>query len=158
MNPDKAKRELKALYDELPHIECRGKCWDSCGPIEMSVIERRQVEAALGKPLAVTDGVNSCLTCNALTPLGTCSVYEVRPMVCRLWGMTETMRCPYGCVPEGGHLSDEEGFSLLGRALEIGGAPPEWGPQLRSVVEATANPALMAEAKSYLQKPKREHD
>lgn len=155
---ESVERQLDALYDELPHIECRGKCWDSCGPVEMSLAERRRVEEAHGQPLATKDGLNSCLTCTALTPMGTCSVYEVRPLVCRLWGLTETMRCPYGCVPEGGHLTDEEGFSLLGRALELGGAPPEWGPQIRTVIEATKDPALMAEAKSLLLPPRRQHD
>jgi len=32
--------------------------------------------------------------------LGKCKTYEDRPTVCRLWGVTETMECSFGCKPE----------------------------------------------------------
>ena len=54
-----------------------------------------------------------------------CAVYEVRPMICRLWGLVERMPCPFGCRPEGGLLSDEEGARLLREANRIGGEDPE---------------------------------
>lgn len=59
-----------------------------------------------------------------LTDEGRCSVYDVRPMVCRLWGLVPSMRCPYGCKPEGGYLSEREGMRMLLEANAIGG-PPE---------------------------------
>ena len=31
---------------------------------------------------------------------GACSVYDRRPAICRLWGLTEELRCPFGCEPE----------------------------------------------------------
>jgi hypothetical protein len=27
-------------------------------------------------------------------------VYDARPLICRLWGVSENLQCPYGCVPE----------------------------------------------------------
>ena len=30
---------------------------------------------------------------------GRCTVYAQRPLVCRLWGVTESMECPHGCRP-----------------------------------------------------------
>ena len=52
---------------------------------------------------------------------GRCTVYAVRPMICRLWGIDETMPCPYGCVPEGGHISELQAIQFLRAALAIGG-------------------------------------
>lgn len=39
------------------------------------------------------------MTCDKLKK-GRCSIYENRPYVCRAFGATKTMRCPFGCVPE----------------------------------------------------------
>lgn len=50
---------------------------------------------------------------------GRCEVYEVRPMVCRLWGAVEGMQCPYGCVPPAGYLPDREGQRLLARVAVV---------------------------------------
>lgn len=38
---------------------------------------------------------------------GRCSVYVVRPLLCRLWGMVDKMRCPHGCVPSRWPADDE---------------------------------------------------
>jgi hypothetical protein len=48
-------------------------------------------------------------------------VYEVRPMICRLWGMTPGMRCQFGCEPEGGFLTERQGYEFLARVAELGG-------------------------------------
>lgn len=114
--------DIEAIYAELPAIECRGLCQQSCGPIEMSKAERERAEGKLGRELRFD---RESLLCDALTPLGTCSIYAERPMICRLWGLVESMPCPYGCVPEGGPLSEEEGYRRLGAVNEIGGAPDE---------------------------------
>jgi Fe-S-cluster containining protein len=51
---------------------------------------------------------------------GRCSVYDDRPTICRLWGATESMRCPYGCTPDDA-LTQEESHRLLRLAAEVGG-------------------------------------
>lgn len=109
--------ELEQLYAELPALDCQGRCAESCGPIAMSALERQRIEARGVKlmPLA--------MTCPALTQLGRCSVYEVRPLICRLWGLVEQMACPWGCRPEGGFLDDATARRLLARAEVIGGRP-----------------------------------
>jgi hypothetical protein len=57
--------------------------------------------------------------CPALSLVGRCTVYEVRPMLCRLWGAVEGMRCDRGCLPVGGLLSDVEGGRLLRASLGV---------------------------------------
>jgi Fe-S-cluster containining protein len=51
---------------------------------------------------------------------GHCSVYEIRPTICRLWGATESMPCPHGCTPPEA-LGQAESFELLRLAARAGG-------------------------------------
>ena len=110
---------LDALYAELPGLECRGLCQQSCGPISMSrmewrrILDRRDVDATQARKLRAD------LTCPLLAPNGRCRVYATRPMICRLWGVAEDMPCLWGCRPER-YLSREEGHEFLRRAQEIG--------------------------------------
>lgn len=48
-----------------------------------------------------------------------CSIYEIRPAICRLWGNTERLRCPFGCEREGPLLTYRQGYRYL-RAHEEG--------------------------------------
>jgi Fe-S-cluster containining protein len=111
-------RKLDALYAELPTIHCQGKCEESCGPIEMTRAERDRIVERTGKPLAKVD---KKLTCPLLTPAGWCSVYSIRPAICRIWGLVPSMKCPYGCVPEGGFLLEEQGFEWMQRVFDAMG-------------------------------------
>lgn len=116
-------RNLRAVWDAIPDTGCKGLCIESCGPIgaseeELDLLADRGVviEDPLGALLAVLDG-NEPATCPALVD-GRCSVYDVRPTVCRLWGVVDEMPCPHGCVPRGGRLMAGEGQVLLARAME----------------------------------------
>jgi Fe-S-cluster containining protein len=59
--------------------------------------------------------------CDALTAGKRCAVYDLRPLVCRLWGAVESMPCVYGCVPEGGYLTDMDAYRLIAESTRIGG-------------------------------------
>jgi hypothetical protein len=48
---------------------------------------------------------------------GKCKGHEVRPMICRLWGVADPMLCPYGCEMEGEPLSMAEGQYLLDASM-----------------------------------------
>ncbi|MFF0176074.1 hypothetical protein [Micromonospora profundi] len=106
--------ELEQLYAELPQIQCKDFCVESCGPIAMSPLERQRIKE---RGVEIT---TLAPTCPALTQIGLCSVYEVRPMICRLWGLVEQMACLWGCRPEGGFLDDLTARRLLRRADVIG--------------------------------------
>jgi Fe-S-cluster containining protein len=130
-NPRKQDRELDALYAQLPVMHCRGYCHDSCGPIGMSVRERARIIERARKPITCGEYA----TCSMLTPERKCGVYDIRPMICRLWGLVKGMPCPYGCRPEGGLMEDEEAVKLLLAADEIGG--PEQGEALLKLAQET---------------------
>jgi hypothetical protein len=114
---DKRRRlELDALYAELPRLDCRGLCAESCGPIVTTRVEWQRICRAAGYEPKALVGVDG-LTCPLLKD-NRCTVYEVRPLICRLWGLVETMPCLWGCKPER-YLTHEEGLEFLTRAAEI---------------------------------------
>lgn len=117
------EEQLAALWATLPDIECRGQCWDSCGPIRMTGPEHALVaRAGVDIPDGVHDG-NAAL-CPALTMLKRCAVYQVRPLICHLWGISEGMPCNYGCQPIGrGLLTDRETWAVLAEGFRIAGDP-----------------------------------
>ncbi len=117
-NPRIQDERLDALYAKLPKIECQGLCSDTCGPISMSVRERARIQRAAGKDVTCGDRAS----CSMLTENRRCGVYDIRPMICRLWGLTRSMRCHYGCRPER-WLSDEECVRFIAEADVIGGEP-----------------------------------
>jgi Fe-S-cluster containining protein len=43
-----------------------------------------------------------------------CTVYEARPLICRVYGAAEGLRCPHGCTPER-VVPDVEVFEMLER-------------------------------------------
>jgi uncharacterized protein len=121
-----AESALRRLYDSLPRLQCQGKCHDTCGPIAMSEFERiRMAEAAGGTlPVYMPElDVNTGCTCPLLTPEKRCSIYESRPLICRLFGMIRdsqisNMRCHHGCKPDR-YLTDTEAARLFRKAEEI---------------------------------------
>jgi hypothetical protein len=90
--------QLERLYRELPTINCQMKCHTSCGPIAMQ-------RAEIDRPLLTRDN--------------RCSVHGIRPLICRLWGLSVDMPCIYGCEPEPRPLSHEETHDFMRRVREI---------------------------------------
>lgn len=123
--------QLQALYDLLPTIACKGLCENSCTAISMSTLEDARIgmrgvdmpdKDAMRLDLEVANRNGEKYRCPALVD-GQCSVYDVRPMICRVWGVAESLPCEYGCQPDPGYLSDDATFMLLAKALLIGGDP-----------------------------------
>ncbi len=115
---------IQDLWAEVVDVGCKGLCEDSCGPIGASPVELRMLAwrgVVPGDPMealeAYLDG-GPVESCPALVD-GRCSVYEIRPLVCRLWGSVEEMPCPHGCVPAGGHMPWGAGGDLLRRAMAL---------------------------------------
>lgn len=141
MTPEEQDEALDALYRLVPDIPgCKGLCHNSCTAIEMSERERERirevgVEFTPHKQAAaklVETGVPH--RCEALDADNRCTIYDKRPMVCRLFGTTQThvgegmgfLNCEFGCTPER-PLTEPEAFELLHGSMQIGGLPKGWG-------------------------------
>ena len=86
--------EIDRLYAMLPHIECQRRCQKACGPILMSQAESDRIAERIGRmPKDTKD-----LSCPMLSPMGNCTIYDIRPAICRLYGLTKALRCRFGCT------------------------------------------------------------
>lgn len=124
---------LERLYRAVPHVACRGLCTDSCGPVPMSEAEHMRVRAK-GVDIPVIEDALTAIkngdapTCPALVN-NRCSVYDVRPLICRMWGAVESMPCPHGCTVTPGLLVDDGAKILIRRSIDVGGQPMKYeGP------------------------------
>lgn len=128
------REALDAVWARIPDVNCKGHCTDSCGPIDASIAERRLlrergirlkaapwIEIGADMPGGVDEMPASALAavkpCPALVD-GRCSVYDVRPVICRLWGAVRKMPCEWGCQPDR-YLTDGEAREILLLASQV---------------------------------------
>lgn len=107
--------DLRDIYARIPSIACKGLCHGSCGPAPAT----RAEIAAIERTSTVSFGVDRNATCSMLFA-GRCTVYADRPLLCRLWGVVESMPCVFGYVPDR-IMSEAESRALLVLARKIGG-------------------------------------
>lgn len=140
--------QLRELYDRIPKIpDCDGRCWTSCGPIGMSDREHQRIRQAGYKITPYRQAMQHVETyrCEALSSSRQCAVYDLRPVVCRLWGAVEGMPCVYGCRPEGGYLTDVEGYWLISEAQRIGGGEHAGSVSVEEIGEIAARTHIRGE-------------
>ncbi|MNV77059.1 Flagellin N-methylase [compost metagenome] len=88
-------RKIEALRRQIPTFTCIVGCHDCCGPVTASSEElaRLPVKTAAEHAEALDEW-----SCPHLGPKG-CTVYDERPLICRLYGTTPQLRCPNGKRP-----------------------------------------------------------
>ena len=84
-----SKEKHEALYHQIPSFQCKPGCTDCCGPIPFSKHEWDKV-----KNKRKTKSTSCPYIAN-----GKCSIYQDRPLMCRLYGTTAGLACPHGCRP-----------------------------------------------------------
>lgn len=112
-------KTIEDIYSKIPHIHCKQKCQQACGPIMMSDFEEKAINAIYGETDFSLESAmeRKCLTCPKLSK-GKCSIYQHRPLVCRLFGVVKEMRCPWGCSPKR-WLKREEARELIKAAENL---------------------------------------
>ena len=85
---------IEEVYGLLPEVTCKGLCTNSC-----SLVPIYQGEAIAMKEAGITPpSYSPDLVCDKLKE-GRCSIYEHRPFVCRVFGVSRRLVCPFGCKP-----------------------------------------------------------
>ena len=116
MSEARRARQLRDLYAQVPNVQCKGLCHATCGPIAAAPAEWHTLaERGVHLPRRIRD---LTMRCPALTALNTCRVYGDRPLICRLYGVTEGLPCEFGCVPDA-VLTDDQAYDLIRRSWEI---------------------------------------
>ena len=88
--------KIRFLRQQIPSFECVPGCHDCCGPVTTSSEEMARLpRKTAAEQAAAMDELN----CVHLGPNG-CTVYEERPLICRLFGTTPNLPCPRGQGPE----------------------------------------------------------
>lgn len=122
-------QQIAALKQKIPNVKCKGFCFRSCSIIGLTQLEHRLIEQRHGvhllqtpAGLAIKKGIDT--PCAALKDRR-CTIWqdkETYPTICFGFGAVEHMKCPFGCVPEGGEWMSIEEFKLLQCDIdEIGG-------------------------------------
>ncbi len=92
-------------------MQCRPGCHECCGPILMSPLEAKRLQGR-------QNPAHKALECPWLGKDG-CRVYAMRPLICRLFGTLQDLRCPYGCAPVIGLMDASRGPELLARVQTL---------------------------------------
>ncbi|MGE6792208.1 hypothetical protein SAMN05216206_1318 [Pseudomonas guineae] len=90
------RRKIDQLRLQIPSFACVPGCHDCCGPVTASSEEMSRLPV---KSAAKHDAALAEFNCVHLGPQG-CTVYDQRPLICRLFGTTPSLPCPQGRGPE----------------------------------------------------------
>ena len=113
-----AEEKLDAIYRRIPAMQCKRLCQQACGPILVTKTEHGRLAAVAGTTALRSDA--RTLLCPLLKD-GACTAYGVRPTICRLFGVSRGMPCPFGCEPER-WLTDQETRAIMHAAARVGGS------------------------------------
>jgi uncharacterized protein len=115
----KTLAKLEALYKRIPSIECKGLCHQSCTFIPASSIEIKRVKERLHSNIfKISSRAMELKTtgeipfCKALKEKR-CSIYHIRPAICRLYGVAEGLECQFGCKPQDKLLTRQEAHQII---------------------------------------------
>lgn len=112
---------LQDLYEQVPDVDCSGRCHTHCVTFPTPAAEAREIARQTRPPIDLA-ALPKALPCPALQ-FGRCAVYPIRPLLCRIWGASELYRCVYGCTPANGvpRLTVEQTMMLMAASFDISG-------------------------------------
>lgn len=144
---ERAMAQLAEAYERVPDVGCKGLCHDTCGPVPGGGPAERLAMRRAGyrlptraQALAIVAAGDADYRCTALTADNRCGAYAARPAICRVWGASEDLPCPYGCRPAAGLrlLTREETFQILAAATTAGtGREPMGEDMIREIIDGT---------------------
>jgi uncharacterized protein len=86
---------IRFFRRQIPEFACIPGCHDCCGPVLASTDELARLPQKTGDQRSAA---MERWDCAHLGPQG-CTVYDERPLVCRLFGATPRLPCPHGRRP-----------------------------------------------------------
>lgn len=121
-------RALRMLYRDVPAVEgCKPACGKCCGPVPWAPAEIARVAPRIPPGTArlpAPGGPDGFVLladprtglCAFLSAERACTVYDARPMLCRMFGAVDApnMRCPFGAKAHA-PLRQDQGRALVAR-------------------------------------------
>ena len=93
--------DLEDLYRLIPDFLCTPGCHECCrsfGVPSRTRLEEERIQCFMAEREMAIAAVKGT-TCPHLVIGGGCSIYAVRPLICRLYGTSTTYRCVAGVSP-----------------------------------------------------------
>ena len=114
---------------KIPEFYCKEGCGECCGVHYWSTMEWKIITAFLKEHGRKQQYAREILDmCPYLDERKRCTIYEVRPAICRLYGVVQAMQCPYRKAQQ--YLSDDEATSVL-RACGVLGTSEQIYPIIK---------------------------
>ena len=101
--------DIEDIYSLIPDFMCTVGCHECCrnfGVPSQTKVEADRIKAFLGER-SMQIGKAQGSTCPYLNATG-CSIYPVRPLICRLYGTSPNYRCNMDVAPLKMLHEDEE--------------------------------------------------
>ena len=125
--------KVQEAWSIIPVVECQKKCQNSCAQIRCSLSELNLIKKfckANGLKYINVNGANNHmlkqslkgkvtsddLMCKYLKD-GTCTIHEVRPAICRLFGAADDLPCPHGCKVVGTVMKSKDAHALINNGI-----------------------------------------
>ena len=105
--------DIEDIYELIPDFICDEGCFECCknfGVPSRTQVEDERIRNFLqehGMQLGRAKG-NTCPYLREDLPEGGCSIYPVRPFICRLYGTSINYPCKIGVKPPLGLLGEDE--------------------------------------------------
>ncbi len=90
--------------NKIPEFHCKEGCGKCCGVHLITAFLKEH-----GRKQQYAKEILDM--CPYLDEKKRCTIYEVRPAICRLYGVVQAMQCPYRKAQQ--YLSDDEVISIL---------------------------------------------
>jgi len=93
--------DLEDLYRLIPDFLCTPDCHECCrsfGVASRTRLEEERIQRFMAEHGMATAAVTGT-TCPHLMVGRGCSIYPVRPLICRIYGTSPTYRCVLGVSP-----------------------------------------------------------
>ena len=111
--------KLKYLYSKIPEFNCIPRCTACCGPHPWANVEHRVIAKWMSERGMVEKFSKTMFGDCQYIENHKCSIYEVRPVLCRLFGVVDTPKLMCSFRPSKGHISDEEAREIMRKVFEL---------------------------------------
>lgn len=131
MNNTAKLAKIGEVQKQIPSFKCKDGCADCCGPVLATRLEWKRIYERIGRTeeqlrKEISERLNkNDFRCVLLGPDNKCTVYDIRPTICRLFGASESktpnacLVCPHGVGPEK-FLNEQETTDILVKIERLG--------------------------------------
>ena len=130
--------KMKHVWFQVPRVQCKGKCQDSCSNVPVAPVEAEYLQQEyrvtfpilehgleMGIPPAEFHTLGPNNTPCMFLKDGRCSIYRNRPLICRAYGHDIAfLRCGWGC--DEGKFNNRRLGSLLLQLFQLSTTLPKY--------------------------------